>query len=177
MVKPLPLTLLRVINPCHLHDPNGMSQPDDTTKPLSKHGVHIATKTIVEKGWLDSKPKVYAPVPHSQMKELVERNDHEARAELDAMRFKVLDGAHRVRAIRSLMQDPSVSIFNCETRIMVEVARETRSVVQRILDTVAENAKNTRVFREKDVQRRFMGYVWNPSGGCQATFCFQCSHC
>jgi hypothetical protein len=32
-----------VINPCHLHDPNGMSQPDDITKTLSKHGVHFAT--------------------------------------------------------------------------------------------------------------------------------------
>jgi hypothetical protein len=29
---------LRVINPCHLHDPNGMSLPDDITKTLSKHG-------------------------------------------------------------------------------------------------------------------------------------------
>jgi hypothetical protein len=38
MGKPLPLTLLGVINACHLHDPNGMSQPDDTTKTLSKHG-------------------------------------------------------------------------------------------------------------------------------------------
>jgi hypothetical protein len=38
MGKPLPLTLLRVINPCHLHDANGMSQPDDITKTLSKHG-------------------------------------------------------------------------------------------------------------------------------------------
>jgi hypothetical protein len=36
--KPLPLTLLRVINPCHLHDPNGISLPDDITKTLSKHG-------------------------------------------------------------------------------------------------------------------------------------------
>jgi hypothetical protein len=32
-----------VINPCHLHDPNGMLQPDDITKTLSKHGVHFAT--------------------------------------------------------------------------------------------------------------------------------------
>jgi hypothetical protein len=38
MEKPLPLTLLGVINSSHLHDPNGMSQPDDTTKTLSKHG-------------------------------------------------------------------------------------------------------------------------------------------
>jgi hypothetical protein len=38
MGKLLPLTLIRVINPCHLHDPNGMSLPDDTTKTLSKHG-------------------------------------------------------------------------------------------------------------------------------------------
>jgi ABC-type arginine transport system ATPase subunit len=61
----------------------------------------------------------------------VERNDDEARAELDAMRFKVLDGVHRVRAIRSLMKDPSVLLFDNETRVFVEVARETRFVVQR----------------------------------------------
>jgi hypothetical protein len=41
MGKPLPLTLLWVINPCHLHDPNGMSLPDDITKTLSKHGVSL----------------------------------------------------------------------------------------------------------------------------------------
>jgi hypothetical protein len=35
MGKPLPLTLLGVIYPCHLHDPKGMSQPDDITKTLS----------------------------------------------------------------------------------------------------------------------------------------------
>jgi hypothetical protein len=44
MGKPLPLTLLVVINPCHLHDPNGMSQPDEINKTLSKHGVHFATE-------------------------------------------------------------------------------------------------------------------------------------
>jgi hypothetical protein len=37
MGKPLPLTLLRVINSCHLYDTSGMSHPDDTTKTLSKH--------------------------------------------------------------------------------------------------------------------------------------------
>jgi hypothetical protein len=106
-------------------------------------------KTIVVKGWLDPKPKVYAPVPYSHIEELVKRNDEDARAELDAMRFKVLDGAHRVRSIRSLMKDFSVLLFNSETRITVEVARETRSVVQRSLDAAAENAKNTREFAKK----------------------------
>jgi hypothetical protein len=38
MGKPLPLTLLRLINTCHLHDVRKMTQPDDTTKTLSKHG-------------------------------------------------------------------------------------------------------------------------------------------
>jgi hypothetical protein len=56
-------------------------------------------KTIVERSWLDLKPMDYAPVPYSHMKELLERNDDESRAELDAMRFNVLDGYHRVRAI------------------------------------------------------------------------------
>jgi hypothetical protein len=43
MGKPLPLTLLGVINPCHLHDPNGMSQPDEITKLPLGTGVHFAT--------------------------------------------------------------------------------------------------------------------------------------
>jgi hypothetical protein len=37
MRKPLPFTLLVGINPCHLHDVRKMTQPDDTTKTLSKH--------------------------------------------------------------------------------------------------------------------------------------------
>jgi hypothetical protein len=42
MGKPLPLTLLRVINPCHLHDRNGMSLPDDTDDTRG----HFATGSI-----------------------------------------------------------------------------------------------------------------------------------
>jgi hypothetical protein len=106
-------------------------------------------QTISERGWLDSKPKVYAPFPYSHTKELVERDNHEARAELDAMRFKVLDGAHRIRALRSLIKNPLVPMFNPETRIMVEIAPETRSVVQRSLDAAAENAKSAKEFARK----------------------------
>jgi hypothetical protein len=65
------------------------------------------------------------------------------------MRFKVVDGANRVRALRSLIKDPSVLLFNSDTRITVEVAREARSVVQRSLDAAAESAKNTREFAKK----------------------------
>jgi hypothetical protein len=38
MGKPIPLTLLGVINPCHLHDVTEMTRPDDTTNTLFKHG-------------------------------------------------------------------------------------------------------------------------------------------
>jgi hypothetical protein len=31
MGKPLPLTLLGVMNPCHLRDDRGMARPDDST--------------------------------------------------------------------------------------------------------------------------------------------------
>jgi hypothetical protein len=51
MGKPLPLTLLGVINPCHLHDPNGMSQPDDITNILSRHGgslYHTLSAHLIE---------------------------------------------------------------------------------------------------------------------------------
>jgi hypothetical protein len=41
MGKALPLTLLGVINPCNIHDPNGMSQPDDNNNTLSKYGGSI----------------------------------------------------------------------------------------------------------------------------------------
>jgi hypothetical protein len=56
--KPLSLTLLGVINPYHLHDPNGMSQPDDTTKTLSKHGLHFATGLKTEKDALRAKSSI-----------------------------------------------------------------------------------------------------------------------
>jgi hypothetical protein len=65
------------------------------------------------------------------------------------MSFKVVDGANRVRALHSLIEDPSVLFFNSNTRITVEVARETRSVVQLSLDAAAESAKNTREFPKK----------------------------
>jgi hypothetical protein len=106
-------------------------------------------KILADKGWLDSKPKVYAPVPYSRIRELVDRDDDEARAELDSMRFRVLDGAHRIRALRSLISDPTVLEYNSETRIRVEIEPETRSVVQRSLDAAAENAKNTTDFAKK----------------------------
>jgi hypothetical protein len=93
--------------------------PSSNIRHIRKKWVGGLMKTIVDKGWLDSMPKVYAPVPYSHMKELVELNDDEARTELDAMRFKVLDGAHRVRAIRSLMKDHSVLLLDSETRITV----------------------------------------------------------
>jgi hypothetical protein len=34
---PLPLTLLGVMNPCHLQDERDMTRSDDTTNTLSKH--------------------------------------------------------------------------------------------------------------------------------------------
>lgn len=134
--------------------------PSSNIRQIRTKWVGGLMKTIMEGGWLDSKPKVYAPVPYSYIKELVERDDHEARAELDAMRFKVLDGAHRVRALRSLIKDPSATEFTSETRIMVEVTPETRSVVQRSLDAAAENAKNTREFAKKT----FTDDLWSMIG-------------
>jgi hypothetical protein len=79
----------------------------------------------------------------------VERDDDEARSELYLMRVKVLDDAHRVRALRTLINDPMNLQYNSETRIEVDVAPETRSVVQRSLDAAAENAKNTTEFAKK----------------------------
>jgi hypothetical protein len=62
MGKPLPLTLLRVINPCHLHDVRKMTQPDDTTITLSKHGDSLcyippclSVDDLVEQGQYRSK--------------------------------------------------------------------------------------------------------------------------
>jgi hypothetical protein len=66
--------------------------PSSNIRQIRTKWVGGLIKTVVDKGCLDYKPKIYAPVPYSHMKELVERNDNEARAELDAMRFKVLDG-------------------------------------------------------------------------------------
>jgi hypothetical protein len=47
------------------------------------------------------------------------------------------------------MKNTSVLFLSIETGIIVEVARETRSVLQRSLDAAAENSKNTREFANK----------------------------
>jgi hypothetical protein len=44
MGKPLPLTLLGVINPCRLHDVREMTRPDNNTNTLSKHGGSLCYK-------------------------------------------------------------------------------------------------------------------------------------
>jgi hypothetical protein len=44
MGKPLPLTLLGVMNQCHLHDVREMTRQDDTTDTLSKHGGSLCYK-------------------------------------------------------------------------------------------------------------------------------------
>jgi hypothetical protein len=38
MRKPLPLTLLGEMNPCHLRDDRGIMRSDDTTDTLSTYG-------------------------------------------------------------------------------------------------------------------------------------------
>ena len=46
--KPLPLTLLEVMTPCHLHDPKRMALPDDTNDTLG----HFATTSRVIPGMM-----------------------------------------------------------------------------------------------------------------------------
>jgi hypothetical protein len=56
------LTLLEVINPCHLHDVRKMTQPDDTTKTLSKHGGSLCYKPYALTVALISTLDSYRPV-------------------------------------------------------------------------------------------------------------------
>jgi hypothetical protein len=58
--------------------------PSSNIRQIRTKWIGWLMKTIEDKGWLYSKPKVYAPVPYSHMKEFVERNDDEAR--LNSMR-------------------------------------------------------------------------------------------
>ena len=48
--KPLPLTLLEVMTPCHLHDPKRMALPDDTNDTLG----HFATGSRDKSSYLPS---------------------------------------------------------------------------------------------------------------------------
>jgi hypothetical protein len=93
--KTLPLTLLRVINPCHLHDPNGMSQPDDKTKTLSKHGGSLCymDALLAEVSDLrDEHRRLRLEVQHLQ-EEKSHARDTEARVrgELEAFKTRVAE--------------------------------------------------------------------------------------
>jgi hypothetical protein len=73
MGKPLPLTLLGVINPCHLHDVMEMTRLDDTNNTLSKHGgslcyipPYLSVEDLVEQDQYRSKPDHARAAPSRQ---------------------------------------------------------------------------------------------------------------
>jgi 16S rRNA G966 N2-methylase RsmD len=104
---------------------------------------------MLRNGWIESRPKVYAPVPLSELRALLLRDDSESRAAMAGMRFRILDGAHRMKAVRRLIKDPNVAGFDQYHMIEVEVLPETPSVVRRSLDATAENAANNKDYAKK----------------------------
>jgi DNA methylase len=105
-------------------------------------------ESIRENGWKESLPTVYSPVPFEEM-ELLSRNETEMRSVLDAMQFKIMDGAHRITALQRLQKDRTIPEIQENFMIQVKVVSEDESMIQRTLDAAAENNSVGKVFAKK----------------------------
>jgi DNA modification methylase len=103
---------------------------------------------ISDSGWRETLPSVYAPIAFEEMIAL-SQNQSESRAVIDTMQFRIMDGAHRIRALQQLQNDSSVAQFDSNFLIQVKVIPEQVSVIQRSLDAVAENNTSPRAFAKK----------------------------
>jgi hypothetical protein len=105
-------------------------------------------ESIRESGWEKSLPTVYSPVPFEEM-ELLSRNETEMRSVLDAMQFKIMDGAHRITTLKRLQKDRSIPEIQDNFRIQVKEVAEDDSMIQRTLDAAAENNSVGKAFAKK----------------------------
>ena len=78
--------------------------------------------------------------------ELLARNETEMRSVLDAMQFKIMDGAHRITALQRLQKDRTIPDIQENFMIQVKVVTEDISMIQRTLDAAAENNLVGKVF-------------------------------
>jgi hypothetical protein len=137
-----------------------MIHPSVNIRQIRTKWVAKLIRLLKEKGWNESKPKVYVSVPFQQVKSLSDQNDAYALETINRIKFKVIDGAHRIRALRILVMDPTVLQFDVSTRIIVEVVPEARSAIQRSLDDYVENTKHESIFARKT----FADDLWNMIG-------------
>jgi hypothetical protein len=120
-----------------------MVNPSANIRQIRTKWVARLMEIFMERGWREpSRIKVYATIPYEEVKALVERNDEEAMNMLDGIKYKVLDGAHRIRALRILIKDPAAPQFAVNFRVAVEVLPEAKSVVQVCLNAASENARH-----------------------------------
>jgi hypothetical protein len=81
--------------------------------------------------------------------ELLSRNETEMRSVLDAMQFKIMDGAHRITALQRLQKDRTIPEIQENFMIQVKVVSEDDSMIQRTPDAAAENNSVGKVFAKK----------------------------
>jgi hypothetical protein len=105
--------------------------------------VEELVSNIKHSGWNPSSfPTVYEPVEGVEARSL-------SRDVLDTLEFSIMDGSHRLCALRTLQRDPAVPEFDANTLINVRVVPHAGSTVQDAIDAATENTLDVSTRAEK----------------------------
>lgn len=116
--------------------------------------VNDLEQNIRETGWRStSYPTVYEPVDGVQVRNMPS-------TEVAGLTFQIMDGAHRLAALRRLQNDISVPEFGADYVVEVKVIPTTRHVAQRAADAAAQNS----VEGLQAARRTFCDELWTMIG-------------
>jgi hypothetical protein len=69
--------------------------------------------------WIETRPLVYGPIPLQEIRAIAAEPENISRHKLDAMTFRIIDGAHRMEAMQRLQRSAGDTQFGAE--FIVEV--------------------------------------------------------
>jgi hypothetical protein len=131
------------VNPLH-------TVPGSNIRQVRRAFVDELAAAIQKDGWLSgSYPTVYEPVAGAEVCNL-------PRDQVDQLTFEIMDGAHRLAALRKLQRDPAVSAFDAQLLVQVRVIPKSPSRVQQVVSAAGENVPDLKAFARKT----FCDEIW-----------------
>ena len=117
--------------------------PHAAIRQVRSAWVEDLMESIRTVSWIETKPIVYGPVPLEEIRAISAEPENIARPKLDAMKFRIIDGAHRMEALRRLQRSTGDTQFGADFLVEVIVEPEQTSVVQLAGAAVQANKANT----------------------------------
>jgi hypothetical protein len=132
--------------------------PGSNIRQVRPAFVDQLVQRILDHGWdAGSFPTVYEPIEGKELRTVHEKM---SASELQDLTFKIMDGAHRLAALRRLQRDPSVPAFGPNFEVQVFVMQPPGTSVQCAADAAGLNSIGKAAF----ARRTFCDEVWTNLG-------------